>query len=65
MYYCISCEVGLHRGCYESYTIKPMDKIDHDKFVCIPCLDLATQINPEELNTDGKIRQFKNIIIIN
>lgn len=65
MYFCVSCEVGLHSSCYESYTIKPMNKIDNDKFVCIPCVALATQINQEEVDIDGKIRQFKNIIIIN
>jgi len=65
MYYCVSCKVGLHSSCYESYTIKPMNKIDHDNFVCIPCLDLAIQIQQEEVDDNSKIRQFKNIIIIN
>ncbi|XP_022174070.1 histone-lysine N-methyltransferase 2A-like [Myzus persicae] len=45
---CITCEVGLHIICYESYEIKPLQKISNDMYVCFPCLTLATRINPEE-----------------
>ncbi|XP_060857446.1 histone-lysine N-methyltransferase 2A-like [Metopolophium dirhodum] len=45
---CITCEVGLHIICYESYEIKPLHKLETDMYVCIPCMTLATQINPEE-----------------
>ncbi|KAL5238876.1 hypothetical protein ACI65C_006286 [Semiaphis heraclei] len=45
---CITCKVGLHTICYESYEIKPLQKIATDMYVCIPCMTLATQINPEE-----------------
>ncbi|XP_008186333.1 uncharacterized protein LOC100568619 [Acyrthosiphon pisum] len=45
---CITCEVGLHKSCYESYEIKPLHKLETDMYVCIPCMNLATQINPEE-----------------
>ncbi|XP_029345573.1 uncharacterized protein LOC100166730 [Acyrthosiphon pisum] len=45
---CITCEVGLHSICYESCDIKPLHKLETDMYVCIPCMTLATQINPEE-----------------
>ncbi|XP_025208031.1 uncharacterized protein LOC112603595 [Melanaphis sacchari] len=49
MYHCVSCDVGLHSICYESYEIKPLHKVEPDMYVCIPCMTLATQINQEEV----------------
>ncbi|XP_025196043.1 uncharacterized protein LOC112595157 [Melanaphis sacchari] len=50
MYSCIACNVGLHKACYDSYDIKPLQKIENEKdiFVCIACITMATQINVEE-----------------
>jgi len=71
MHHCVSCDVGLHNTCYESYEIKPLHKVEPDMYVCIPCMTLATQINQEEveevaevLGTKGNTRQFKCITII-
>ncbi|VVC43191.1 Zinc finger, RING/FYVE/PHD-type,Sterile alpha motif/pointed domain,Zinc finger, PHD-type, conserved [Cinara cedri] len=43
---CITCKVGLHMHCYESYDIKPMQFVESD-YICIPCMTLATQKIPE------------------
>ncbi|CAI6363822.1 unnamed protein product [Macrosiphum euphorbiae] len=45
---CITCEVGLHSDCYESCDVKPLHELNTGMYVCIPCMTLATQINPEE-----------------
>lgn len=45
---CLTCGVGLHTDCYESYEIKPLHKFESDVYVCIPCMTLAAQVNPEE-----------------
>ncbi|KAL4092007.1 hypothetical protein QTP88_026592 [Uroleucon formosanum] len=47
---CVTCEVGLHSICYELCEIKPLHKLETDMYLCIPCMTLATQINPEEVN---------------
>lgn len=72
MHHCVSCDVGLHSTCYESYEIKPLHKVEPDMYVCIPCMTLATQINQEEVeevaevfDAKGNTRQFKCITIIN
>jgi hypothetical protein len=62
MHHCVSCDVGLHSICFESYDIKPLHKVEPDMYVCIPCMTLATQINTEEVEEvfeiKGNIRQF-------
>jgi len=45
---CITCNVGLHLKCYESFDIKPLHTIQSEMYLCIPCMTLATHRVPEE-----------------
>jgi len=50
--------------------MKPLEKLETNMYVCMPCKTLAIQINPEEedvveaeqLYSDGKTGPFKYII---
>lgn len=54
---CPTCDVGLHRKCFESYDIKPLQMIKPNVYVCIPCMTLGTQRVPG-VEDEGKIIQF-------
>ncbi|CAH1725105.1 uncharacterized protein LOC114131588 isoform X1 [Aphis gossypii] len=61
MHHCVSCDVGLHSTCYESYEIKPLHKVEPDMYVCIPCMTLATQINQEEVEEVAEVLATKDL----
>ncbi|XP_015376031.1 PREDICTED: histone-lysine N-methyltransferase 2C-like isoform X2 [Diuraphis noxia] len=56
---CITCDVGSHTNCYESYDIKTMQCLQKDIYVCTPCMTLATQINSEEEEEEEEEEEAK------
>lgn len=45
---CITCNLGLHVNCYESFDPNPFHTVQAGVYLCIPCMTLATIRMPEE-----------------